>query len=80
MKKLDKSRPYGEVFGPVGARYEQDHCYFNARGQECYLNGKAIEHVTAPTKKTPKAKKKADILPEEPAIKPKKPKAPKNVA
>lgn len=32
MRTLDRSKPYGEVFGEGQARYEQDHVLFDAQG------------------------------------------------
>jgi hypothetical protein len=32
MKTLDRSKPFGEVFGISRARYEQDHVLFDAQG------------------------------------------------
>lgn len=31
--KLDRTRPFGEVFGDDAARYIQDGCYFNTSGE-----------------------------------------------
>lgn len=33
-RQLDRTRPYGEVCGLLGARYEQDGVNFNAAGSE----------------------------------------------
>lgn len=33
-KKLDRTRPYGEIFGMAAAAYEQDGRYFNRSGEE----------------------------------------------
>ena len=32
MKTLDRSKPYGEVYGEGQARFEQDHILFDAQG------------------------------------------------
>ncbi|MCK0507908.1 hypothetical protein [Aromatoleum anaerobium] len=32
MRTLDRTRPYGEVFGAGPARFEQDHVLFDAQG------------------------------------------------
>lgn len=32
MRTLDRTRPYGEVFGEGPARFEQDHVLFDAQG------------------------------------------------
>jgi hypothetical protein len=41
MAKLDKSKPYGEVFGdPQGHRYEQDGKLFDALGEEIVVKAK----------------------------------------
>lgn len=39
--KLDRSRGYGEIFGPDAGKYEQDGRIFDASGDE--IGGVAIE-------------------------------------
>lgn len=38
MKRLDKTRPYGEIHGGPNLFYEQDESYFDAKGRECSLD------------------------------------------
>lgn len=40
--KLDKSKPYGEVYGTCPYRYEQGGKYFNGAGNEVSKEGRAI--------------------------------------
>lgn len=37
MKLLDKTKPYGEIYGHAPYRYEQDGCFFYTNG-EMYID------------------------------------------
>lgn len=54
--KLDKSKPYGEIYGNCKAFYEQNHRFFNHKGEECDYNGKLIKEENP--KDTPKKEDK----------------------
>jgi hypothetical protein len=48
-KQLDRSRPFGEIFGVAGgAKFEQDGCLFNVHGE---LIGGEPEAAAKPTRK-----------------------------
>jgi len=58
-KQLDRSRPFGEIFGVSGgAKFEQDGCLFDVQGE---LIGGEPESAAKPTRK-----KAADAAPVEP--------------
>lgn len=38
-KKLDRSRPFGEISGAGACRYEQDGMQFNIHGEEIIIVG-----------------------------------------
>ena len=38
-RKLDRSRPFGEITGPGVRRYEQDDTFFNVHGDEVIVEG-----------------------------------------
>ncbi len=40
--RLDKSKPFGEVYGEHPYRYEQHGHYFNGAGQEVDKNGRPV--------------------------------------
>jgi len=47
--KLNREKPYGEVFGLTDARYYQNGKYFNAAGDEVTEDGELVR----PSKKSP---------------------------
>lgn len=47
MGKLNRDKPFGEVIGGTGARYEQDNKFFNLAGRECDESGKLIGDAPA---------------------------------
>lgn len=57
VKTLDKSRPYGEVWGQVegvdGARFSQDNALFDASGRLVFDYAPAAPVVEAPVVEAP---------------------------
>ena len=55
---LEKSKPYGEAYGPSSWRYTQDGKFFNGVGEEVDQQGNVVgkkmavsyTHLTLPTK------------------------------
>lgn len=41
--RLDKSKPFGEVYGPAKYRYEQNGRYFDADGNEVDGDGRPVK-------------------------------------
>ena len=48
---LDKSQPYGEVWGAAGHKYEQHGKRFNLNGQEVDMTGKVKPEIRRPKRK-----------------------------
>ena len=77
MKTLDKTRPYGEIYGTIdnNGRYEQDGCLFRADGSLVQVPRVDVEPKKAPESTSAKTKpaKKPETL--KPKPKPQQPKA-----
>lgn len=53
--KLDRSRPYGEVFGVSLFKYEQDGKQFNVHGEQVDAKGNPVKAGAAPAQAAPAA-------------------------
>lgn len=48
--KLDKSKPYGEVYGDCSFNYTQNGKFFNAKGEQVNADGKPMKPSTSKIK------------------------------
>lgn len=71
MSKLDRSKPFGEVWGDHPARFEQDGKFFNASEDEIEVEPVTVEDEAG--KKTRVLRVKAVVQAEKQAEKPTKP-------